>query len=198
MKQLRVLPKKLIQHLTKTVLPTSPPPILSTQPTDQTETAESLPEIEKRGKKFFLLGIIILIVIFTLTGAVVLIKIKNTSQGNFTQEIKITTKDTTDISDSKTDQIIKSDWTFEVLNGSGTSGAAKKMADQLIGLGYTVIKTGNADQNNYPITMLYVAQNMTEKQDLLLEDLKITLNIATIAGTFTDSTSSARIIVGRK
>jgi hypothetical protein len=93
--------------------------------------------------------------------------------------------------------LIKSEWSFEVLNGSGVAGAAKNVADQLTSLGYRVVETGNADKQTYKGNGLFVSKNMRGKADLVVADLKGTLEIATIAGILRNSTASARIIVGR-
>jgi len=44
---------------------------------------------------------------------------------------------------------------------------------------------------------LFVSQEMEGKLDLMVADLKDTIEIATVAGVLKDSTASARIIVGK-
>ncbi|MBI2017804.1 LytR C-terminal domain-containing protein [Candidatus Daviesbacteria bacterium] len=94
-------------------------------------------------------------------------------------------------------QLIRSDWSFEVLNGSGISGQAKKIADQIKELGYQVIKTGNADKQTYTESQILVSNDLKEKVDLVIADLKDIIKIATVAGELKDSTASARIILGK-
>lgn len=91
----------------------------------------------------------------------------------------------------------KSEWSLEVLNGSGVSGAAKKIANQLTELGYTVVKTGNADKDTYTESQILVKDDLKDKIDLVIADLKDVIKIASVAGELKDSTASARIIIGK-
>jgi hypothetical protein len=91
----------------------------------------------------------------------------------------------------------RSDWSFEILNGSGASGAAKNIAAKVQELGYRVVKTGNADKSNYADTQILVQKDLLEKVDLIAADLKDVIRIATVAGELKDSTASARIIIGK-
>lgn len=91
----------------------------------------------------------------------------------------------------------RSQWSFEVLNGSGVTGEAKRKADKLQELGYQVIKTGNADKSNYSETQLFAQKELLEKIDLVVADLKDVIKIASVAGELKDSTASARIIIGK-
>ncbi|MDP2585488.1 MAG: LytR C-terminal domain-containing protein [Candidatus Levybacteria bacterium] len=92
--------------------------------------------------------------------------------------------------------LVKSEWTFEVLNGSGIAGVAGKAADQLEALGYKVVIIDNADRQTYQGNGLFVSEDMESKVDLLVGDLKETIEIATVAGVLRDSTASARLIIG--
>lgn len=96
-----------------------------------------------------------------------------------------------------TPQLIRSDWSFEVLNGSGVTGLAKKIADQLKEMGYQVIKIGNADKNDYPKTLISVREDLVDKIDLVIADLKDVIKIASVAGNLEEGTVSARIILGK-
>ncbi len=95
-------------------------------------------------------------------------------------------------------QLIKSEWSFEVLNGSGVRGAAKKLADQLKDLGYQVVKVANADRDDYAKTQILVTGNLQDKIDLVVADVKDVVKIASVAGELKDSTASARIIIGKE
>lgn len=93
--------------------------------------------------------------------------------------------------------INKSDWSFEVLNGTGVTGEAKKLADKIQALGYPVVKTGNADKSNYSRTQILVKKDLLDKADLVVADLQDTIKIASVAGELKDSTASARLIIGK-
>lgn len=93
--------------------------------------------------------------------------------------------------------LIRSEWSFEVLNGSGVTGEAKKLAEELRKLGYEVLKTANADKDTYTQNQIFVRANLKEKIDPVIADLKDIIKIASVAGELTDSTASARIIIGK-
>lgn len=93
--------------------------------------------------------------------------------------------------------LIRSEWSFEVLNGSGITGQAKKIADQIKALGYPVVKTGNADKSNYAETQILAKKELLEKIDLVIADLRDVIKIASVAGELTEGTASARIIIGK-
>lgn len=94
--------------------------------------------------------------------------------------------------------LIRSEWSFEVLNGSGVTGAAKKIADKLTQAGYVVVKSGNADKDNYETAQIFVKKGLEEKINLVIADLKDIVKIASVAGELKDSTASARIILGKE
>ena len=87
--------------------------------------------------------------------------------------------------------------TFEVLNGSGVAGVAKKAADKLEALGYKVIKTGNADKDDYKLNQLFIASLLSDKTELIIKDFKDDFGISSSSGELRDSTASARLILGK-
>lgn len=93
--------------------------------------------------------------------------------------------------------LIRSEWKLEVLNGTTTSGLAKKLADKLKELGYPVVKVGNAGKSSYETTQIFVRGELMEKVDLVVLDLKDIVKIASVAGELTEGTASARIIIGK-
>ncbi len=93
--------------------------------------------------------------------------------------------------------LTRADFSFEVLNGSGTSGLAKKFALKIQDLGYQVVKTGNADKQTYVKTEIFVKKDLMSKIDLVIADLKDAIKIASVAGELKEGTASARIIIGK-
>lgn len=91
----------------------------------------------------------------------------------------------------------RDEWFLEVLNGSGVTGAAKKLADQLKELGYPVVKVGNADRDDYTSHQFFVKKELEDSVDLVILDIKDIIKIASLSGELTDSTASARIIIGK-
>lgn len=94
-------------------------------------------------------------------------------------------------------ELNRSEWTLEVLNGSGATGLAKKIADQLQDLGYPVVKIANADRDDYQQSQILVENSRLDDVDLVVADLKDIIKIASFGGELKDSTASARIIIGQ-
>lgn len=91
----------------------------------------------------------------------------------------------------------RSDWSLEILNGSGVAGAAKKLADKIQAQGYPIVKTGNAEKDNYSQTQILVKISLQDQVELIIADLKDTIKIASVAGELKEGTASARIIIGK-
>ena len=162
---------------------------------EENDEDEEEPAIEKRGKKIFVVGIGVTLVVVLLTG---IIAFYLTSQLKQEPEVLVSEKVVTTPAPEPTSvPFNRQDWTFEVLNGSGIVGSAKVASDKLQSLGYTVIKTGNADKNNYSKSQILVSKDFQSKSALLLEDLKGTFDLATSSAELTESTASARLIIGK-
>lgn len=164
----------------------------------QTQTVEEdqPPPMEKSNKKLFKMGAIISGVIIILAVGFFLTQRKNITQPE--QTPKPTSTPAVSPTTTPKPSFNRSEWSLEVLNGSGVTGAAKKLADKLAELGYKILKTGNADRSDYAKSELFVAKDRKDKQDSLLEDLKKELSIASVSGELTDSTASARIFIGKE
>lgn len=159
---------------------------------EEIETKKDEPPIEKSGKKLFVLGgIVLALIILGVLGFVFLF-----AQNQPAEKKAAVTQETVKTTPTP-EAINRSEWSFEVLNGSGVAGAAKNAADKLKTLGYHVINTDNADTSNYTENKLYVAADMTDKEDLLIADLKADFTIASVSGVLKNSTASARIIIGK-
>ena len=160
------------------------------------------PEKEKSKKTFIL--ILIMVGILLVTGFIALA----TNLFNFRSQIKNlvvgeaspTPAPTSTSTFSPTpipNPLIRSDWSLEVLNGSGVSGLAKKVAEQLSDLGYPVVKTGNADKQTYKTTEILVKGDLKDRVDSVVADLRDVIKIASVAGELEEGTASARIIIGK-
>ncbi len=161
------------------------------------DTNESIafypPPARKKSKKT-LYFLIVLILILAVLGFLFKSKVKSLVTGS----PKPTSTPTATLAPTPTpNPLIRSDWSFEVLNGTTTAGQAKKLADKLIALGYSVVKTGNSDKQNYDITQILVKKDLLDKIDLVVADLKDTVKIASMAGELKEGTASARIIIGK-
>lgn len=89
----------------------------------------------------------------------------------------------------------KAAWKIEILNGSGVSGAAAKMAQKLEALGYTVVKTGNADATQEK-TEYFLSKDFIPFNDSFAADLEKAQIAASNGGQLQNSSVSARIIIG--
>lgn len=142
---------------------------------------------------FLLVGLLLLIV---LGGAFFFrSKIKNLAVGNLQPTptpVPAVVQPT-----STPNPLVKSEWSFEVLNGSGESGLAKKIAAKIQDFGYQVVKSGNADQSDYSQTQVFVKKDLLGKVDLVIADLKDVIKIASVAGQLQEGTASAKIIIGK-
>lgn len=156
-----------------------------------------IPSLEKDNKIIFVFASIFLIAIFLATGALIVAVNKFAGEEKTPKPVTLELKPQPESNPAPT--LDKSQWVFEVLNGSGIAGAAGKAAKKLETLGYTVVEIGNADKQNYPTTQLFVAKKQFDNADLLMEHLKTEFPSVTLSGKLaTDSTASARIIVGRE
>jgi len=158
------------------------------------EKEESEPQ-DKTNKKLFILGGIVLGIVMAATIALFIFystQLKKTKIEKVTVEVSPTPV----VVQKQT--LIKSDWSFEVLNGSGVAGVAKEVADRLEALGYKVVEIGNADDQDYEGNELLVKEDMSETLDLVIADLESAIKITTVSGILKDSTASARIILGKE
>lgn len=89
----------------------------------------------------------------------------------------------------------RSEYSILIQNGSGTAGAAGRLADVLRDLGYTVSGTENADNFDYTSTEIYVGNNNTTLLNLLEGDLEDEYTIGE-TDTDYDGDDDALIIIG--
>jgi len=86
---------------------------------------------------------------------------------------------------------------IQILNGSGVVGTAKKAADYLTGLFYTVSDTGNAESYDFEETVI-----KTKKEadlTLLKGDLETQYEIGTASATLSSTSAyDAVVIIGKK
>lgn len=160
------------------------------------ESLSFYPPPEKEKSKKPLILTLILIGILLVTGFIFKSQIKNLVVGEASPTPAPTLTPVSSPA-STPNQLVRSDWSLEVLNGSGVSGLAKKVAEQLSDLGYPVVKTGNADKQTYKSTEILVRSDLKDKVELVIADLKDVVKIASVAGELEEGTSSARIILGK-
>lgn len=85
----------------------------------------------------------------------------------------------------------------EILNGSGTAGVAGKVQTILEDLGYTVTRTGNADNFDYEETVINVKATRKNFLSQLEKDLGDDYAIGSTSATLTGTSADAVVIVGK-
>jgi hypothetical protein len=92
----------------------------------------------------------------------------------------------------------KSSTTVLVENGSGTAGAASKMASTLRGLGYMVTGTGNAATFDYTNVTIQVKKSKSAILSSLKKDLSASYTIDSTSTSLPESSSTdAVVIIGK-
>lgn len=93
----------------------------------------------------------------------------------------------------------RSKLSVHVLNGSGITGAARKAADSLEGLGYNIIQIGNADSSTYEKTIIQIKSAKDNYLDLLKKDLSSSYSLGTASADLSDSERpDVIVIVGKE
>lgn len=144
--------------------------------------------LEKINKRLYILGIFVFMLIVAGTGSVAYAFYKITSPVE--QVLPPPTAQATTAPILEKDKVI-----FEVLNGSGVTGAAKSAATKLQNLGYKVVRTGNTE--NTSGASLYLTDSISDRKDLILESIKSEFPDALYAGLMNGSDASARLVIGK-
>lgn len=157
---------------------------------------QALSPQEQGNKNLFIFGgIVVGIIILATVGFFIFSSKQPQEQKTITPQSETSTPKPTE---APKKALNRADWSMEVLNGSGVSGAAKKIADKLKDLGYPIVKVGNADKDDYETSQILVSKTLQDKIDLVLADIKDIVKIASSSGDLKDSTASARIILGKE
>lgn len=150
--------------------------------------------LEKTNKKLFRAGMIVVLIVFGITGWVFYLTNRyseKTAEEEITLDERVTEEPTATPAPI---QLEREEITLEILNGSGVAGAAGDAAEIFEALGYENVDTGNADDTEE--NELYVSSDIEDLVDILLEDVEDELDISSIIGELEDTTASARIILG--
>lgn len=153
--------------------------------------------LEKKNRKMFGIGIIILAVV--LAGLAFVLyqrsQLPPVTTGEETVEASpVVMESTPTPTPAPETGLERGEITVEVLNGSGVTGAAGVFAEKLENLGYEIGEVGNAtatDQNE-----LYVQEELEEELSVLYNDLKDELGIGEVTGYLEDSEATARVVLG--
>jgi hypothetical protein len=188
------LPKDF--SLTDVSIPESPSPSIPEIDTDAslkieeaTTQTENLPEQEKHGLLLFVLGSIATLIIISGTVIFSVLYLRSSK----TAVVPVSTAPTP--TETPTPVIPNSGISFEVLNGSGVSGAAAKAGKQLETLGFKINSLGNAPDPREGITV-YLAESLVPQKDSLMASIQKEFPTVAYAGVLTGSDSLARLVIG--
>ncbi len=156
---------------------------------------EESPQIENVNRKLFFLGgfvFLLTVVVATLVGFYIL----NNSKQSDRDLAEKSSEEEVEVSPTPTiTQINKSEWTFEVLNGSGVKGAAAEAQTQIEALGYTVDSIGNA--SNVDSTEVYISDEKDRKiVEKILPELVKDFGDLTIQEKIRESNAKIVIVLG--
>lgn len=98
----------------------------------------------------------------------------------------------------KSTNLDRSKLQLSVLNGSGEKGAAKGVSTYLEGLGYQIVKVGNAEVFTYRNLTVQVKKSKSGYASLLKKDLESNPSFASVSASVSDDISGdAQVIVGK-
>lgn len=156
---------------------------------------EELPQIEKSNKKLFMLGFFAFVITVAITftaGILILNSVSNGKKEVVKEKPVVATP-----SPTSAVSVSRSEWSFEVLNGSTTPGLAAKGSEKVKALGYKVVKVGNSD-DTVDTTQILVSSDATDSEkDFILEDLKKDFGNLSITDTLSGSKKTVRIILAK-
>lgn len=162
---------------------------------EEAKEVEEEPENEKNNKKLFMLGFLVFVitVAVTFTAGLFILNSSSTEKKNVAEEkTEAPTPSPTPVV-----SVTRSEWSFEVLNGSETPGLAAKGAEKVKALGYEVAKVGNSDET-VDATQVLISSDATDgEKDFILEDLKKDFGELSITDTLSDSKKTVRIILAK-
>jgi len=163
---------------------------------DSQEEVREEPPLEKSNKRLFIIGTIVALLVVICTGIVGFYLLQQNSQLKKT-DTKTTTAEATP-SKAPEFTLNRSGWTLEILNGTSKAGAAGVLAEKLSGMGYVILKTGNADNKDYDTTQIFISSDKrSEDAELMLQDIKARVGVSSSSGGLTEGSASARIIIGK-
>jgi hypothetical protein len=162
-------------------------------------TEEEVP-MEKRNKRVFVAGTMVALVTIFMTGGVFALKIYHDEVlKNAVSQIDEKDANLVELSESveveTTDQVMaKNEIKIEILNGSGVSGRAGKVASELNKLGYDLTTVGN--EKITKLTRVEVRPGSLIDQESLEKDINSVIG-KVVVGTLTEMASyDLRIILG--
>lgn len=163
---------------------------------DAQEEVREEPPLERSNKRLFIIGTVVTLLVVICTGVVGFYLLQQNSQLS-KADTKTTTAEATPTTTPKL-TLDRSRWTFEILNGTSKAGVAGVLAEKLRGMGYVILKTGNADSKDYDTTKIFISPDKASGDaELMLQDVKAEVGVSSSSGGLTQGSASARIIIGK-
>lgn len=161
---------------------------------------------KNRKKIFAIIGGIIIVVLVLVIGSMIFSNNEEPEEEDIfgtpaTQEPTDTPtpteaeEDEEENTEAEESELDRSEYTILIQNGSGTAGAAGRLADLLGDLGYTLGGTENADNFDYTETEIHVSSGNKALLDLLESDIESEYTIGATS-TDHDGDEDALIIIG--
>ena len=158
------------------------------------ESTDYVGGVTPKNKLLYILGIISFMGIVLLASGVGFYYLTQFRQRQENKEVTVVEEKVEVVEEMGKEELDRSSITFEVLNGSGTPGVAKKSADSLQALGYKIIGTGNA--GDVTGNKLYLKTSAEGYSGNIITDLA-EFKISTVSGELTEGTASARLVIGK-
>lgn len=174
---------------------------------DSPLTTSSDREGEKRGGskllKNLLFMLVIIVITAVITGVGFFLYFSRSQQEQANKKATATITPTEEVSPSATSTpkvALESKYSLQILNGSGTPGAAAKLQTALEDKGYTVGGVGNADKSTYTDTVIQIKKSVEKAYTNALVTLLTEKSyIATISSELKDSdTYDVIVVIGSK
>lgn len=176
-------------------LDASPEPKVKEPSVALVETEEEKPKT----KKIFLLILLIVLILVAIAGGIFVYKKsidrKNSSSGPTPTAVPQTEQ----ITETPVEEFKREDLKIEILNGSGTPGAAGVAQKYLEDLGYQIAKTGNAKSYTYKETEISIKEEKRPYLEMLVKDLEKKYMVATGSSFLgKENEFDAVVIIGKK
>lgn len=194
-------PPKFEVEVEDGVLPVEEPVSVSLEPkVEETPAACVETEEEKpKTKKVFFLVLLVILILVAIAGGIFVYKKSIDQKNSSSGAVPTTTPQAEQITQTPAEELKREDLKVEILNGSGTPGAAGVTQKYLEDLGYQIAKTGNAKSYTYKETEISIKEEKRPYLEMLVKDLEKNYTLAT-GSSFLESESEfdAVIVVGKK
>jgi len=164
----------------------------------------SIPELERANKRLYIFGYVLLALLILGTVGIVIVRNNLSEEASDTEvdssvqvevDEEIEAEEIVEIEEERVGKLAREEISIIVLNGSGISGEAGRIADLLEDLKYEIAESGNAEK--IATHEFEVKREYKDQVKVLLDDLEELLGITKITGTLSESEEAiARLTIG--